>query len=48
VVVKITFPPGKPLKEGRIWYAERVGIVQSEFRYHDGLSETFRLMVMKE
>lgn len=48
VVVKITFPPGKPLKEGKIWYGEQVGIVQSEFRYHDGLTETFRLVKFKE
>lgn len=48
VRVKITFPPGKPLKEGQFWYAERVGIVQSEFHYHDGLTEIFRLTAMKE
>ncbi len=48
VVVSLTFPPGRPLKEGRIWYAERVGIVQSEFRYPDGRTETFRLTAMRE
>jgi hypothetical protein len=48
VVVTLTFPPGKPLKEGRIWYAERVGIVQSRFQYHDGLTETFRLVAVRE
>lgn len=48
VVVSLTFPPGKPLKEGKIWYADRVGIVQSEFHYRDGLTETFRLTTIKD
>jgi len=48
VRVKLSFPPGKPLSEGEIWYAERVGIVKSIFRYHDGLTEEFLLTAMRE
>lgn len=48
VRVKLTYPEGKPLKEGIFWYAEKVGIVKSSYLYHNSLKEEFRLTAVKE
>lgn len=46
--VKLTFPADKPMQEGTLWFAEKVGIVQSVYRYRDGTEEIFRLSSITE
>lgn len=46
--VKVTFPADKPLEEATLWFAEKVGIIKSLYRYRDGTEELFRLTGITE
>lgn len=48
IKVNLTFPAGKPMQEGTLWFAEKVGIIQSKYRYKDGTEELFRLTSISE
>jgi|YNPNPStandDraft_1061719.scaffolds.fasta_scaffold01723_3 hypothetical protein len=46
--VKLTFPDNTPIREASLWFAEKVGIVQSVYLYRDGTEELFRLTGITE
>lgn len=47
VKVKITYPPKMPMNEAVFWFAEKVGIVKSHYKYKNSMEEDFQLTAIK-
>jgi len=48
VKVKLTFPQTMPMQEATFWFAEKIGIIKSIYRYKDAREEQFQLTAIKE
>jgi len=48
VKVNLTFPQTMPMQEATFWFAERIGIIKSIYRYKDAREEQFQLTAIKE
>lgn len=45
--VKITYPQNMPMAEAFFWFAERIGIVKSHYKYKDSREEDFQLTAIE-
>jgi len=48
VKVKLTYPPKMPMNEAVFWFAEKVGIVKSLYKYKNSMEEVFQLTTIKQ